>query len=167
MPVQESQGSGVTDTFVGGGVEKGPATLGQAEQVLRKAPALGIPTWMSLTLPSQTACAALLELPLPSPRPPVHPPARHRGWSWFTTFSMQTPQEGKRRKGNMLLSGSKGSGPLLQLEEVLLMALWGQQGCFQGNSLEQFWLSLPALEVVVPLGFQSCSSWPFLQSWLY
>lgn len=85
LPVQESQGSGVTDTSVGDGFEKGPVTLGQAEPVLSNAPTLWLPTWVSPTFPSQTARAALLE------RPPLFPSATSP-----PTYAVQTPSPPSR-----------------------------------------------------------------------
>lgn len=165
MPVQESQGNGVTATFVGEGFEKGPMTLGQAERVLRTAPALWISTWVSAA--SQTACAALQELPLPSHLPYLPAPQSRLVvvHSWFSFHTNTSRGREKERKSTTIRI--KGLRAMLQLGEVLLMALWGQWTCFQGNSLEQFWLLQLALRVVVPLGFQTCTSWPFLQSWLY
>lgn len=147
LPYRRARAAGELTHLLGVALKRGLCTtLGQAERALRKALALGIPTWVSPVLPSQTACAAPLELPPPFPRPPVHspPPSRlvlvHNYLSFHANISRGEEKERKhatvRIKGlgaTAPAGGGPADGPV------------GTAGCFQGNSLEQFWLLPPAL----------------------
>lgn len=82
--------------------------------------------------------------------------------SWLS-FHANTSR-GREKERKYATIKIKGLRAMIQLEEVLLVALWGQRTCFQGNSLEQFWLLPPALGVVVPLGYKPVAAGLFFSS---